>query len=139
VRIDPIRLSEPDPDWAISFERERQLLTPELEPWLVVPIEHMGSTRVPDLIAKPIVDMVAVVSEIDAVGEAFGPLRDIGWVFAPEPGLDLEGHSNSALHQWNGELITSMSWNCQTLTGGVGSLFGITCAPTPRSPTSTED
>jgi GrpB-like predicted nucleotidyltransferase (UPF0157 family) len=91
VRSDPIRMSEPDPGWAISFERERQLLTPVLEQWLVVPIEHMGSTAVPGLIAKPIIDMVAVVSDISAVAQAFGPLREIGWVFAPEPGMDLQG------------------------------------------------
>jgi GrpB-like predicted nucleotidyltransferase (UPF0157 family)/diadenosine tetraphosphate (Ap4A) HIT family hydrolase len=90
VRSDPIRMSEPDPGWAISFERERQLLTPVLEQWLVVPIEHMGSTAVPGLIAKPIIDMVAVVSDINAVGQALGPLREIGWVVAPEPGMDLQ-------------------------------------------------
>jgi GrpB-like predicted nucleotidyltransferase (UPF0157 family) len=74
-----------DPDWASSFERERVRLTPILQPYLVQPLEHIGSTSVPGLVAKPIIDMVAVVEDISPVGAEEGSLRRIGWLFAPEP------------------------------------------------------
>jgi GrpB-like predicted nucleotidyltransferase (UPF0157 family) len=38
--------------------------------------------------AKPIIDMVAVVSRIADVHDAVDPLRAVGWVDAPEPGDD---------------------------------------------------
>jgi len=75
-----------NPAWSASFERERQRLTPVLAPRLVHPIEHMGSTSVPGLVAKPIIDMVAVVESIDELGAIEPLLHEIGWVAAPEPG-----------------------------------------------------
>jgi GrpB-like predicted nucleotidyltransferase (UPF0157 family) len=53
--------------------------------WLTRPIEHIGSTAVPGLAAKPIVDMVAVVRDIDEASAAIDAVRDVGWVHAPEP------------------------------------------------------
>jgi GrpB-like predicted nucleotidyltransferase (UPF0157 family) len=79
-----------DPDWAFSFERERARLTPILQPFLVHPLEHMGSTSVPGLVAKPIIDMLAVVGDISPVVSVEGSLREIGWVFAPEPADEVE-------------------------------------------------
>jgi len=79
-----------DPAWAASFESERRRLTPVLEPLLVRPLEHIGSTAVPGLVAKPIIDIVAVVGDIDLAATAQDPLREIGWVAAPEPEDALE-------------------------------------------------
>jgi GrpB-like predicted nucleotidyltransferase (UPF0157 family) len=79
-----------DTDWAVSFEYERARLAPVLDPWLSQPIEHIGSTAVPGLVAKPIIDIVAVVGDIDVAAAAEVPLREIGWVAAPEPGDDQE-------------------------------------------------
>jgi len=67
VRLEPltfqqgtITLVESDPSWPILFEREavrvRQVLGPA-----VVRLEHAGSTSVPGLVAKPIIDIVLVV------------------------------------------------------------------------------
>jgi GrpB-like predicted nucleotidyltransferase (UPF0157 family) len=39
-------------------------------------------------VAKPIIDIVAVVEDIDVAAAAKVPLREIGWVAAPEPGDD---------------------------------------------------
>lgn len=36
--------------------------------------------------AKAIIDMMAVVRDIDDVDQAVGPLHALGWVHAPEPG-----------------------------------------------------
>lgn len=79
-----------DPDWPSTFERERVRLAPILQPYLVEPLEHIGSTSVPGLVAKPIIDMVAVVEDISPVIVEAGPLRRIGWVLAPEPADEIE-------------------------------------------------
>lgn len=74
-----------DPRWPDLFAHEASRLTTVLRPWLVAPIEHVGSTAVPGLVAKPIVDMAAVVADIEATEEAIAPLARIRWIFAPEP------------------------------------------------------
>jgi GrpB-like predicted nucleotidyltransferase (UPF0157 family) len=88
MRQDPIRMYPHDPNWAVSFESERQRLTPVLTSWLVRPLEHIGSTAVPGLVSKSIIDIVAVVEDIAPVAEAAVRLGEIGWVEAPEPGDD---------------------------------------------------
>jgi GrpB-like predicted nucleotidyltransferase (UPF0157 family) len=85
MRKDPIRMVAHDPRWSVSFEQQRQHLEPVLGAWLVRPIEHIGSTSIPGLEAKPIVDMVAVVADIAPVRDAVLRLGGIGWIHAPEP------------------------------------------------------
>lgn len=88
VRLDPIRIVPYDPEWNASFEKYRQPLEVALASALVRPVEHIGSTAVPGLASKPIVDMLAVVSDIDNVDMA--AVTDIGWLFAPEPSDEAE-------------------------------------------------
>ena len=72
-----------DPDWARSFEAERALLERVLEPWLEGGIEHVGSTAIPGVAAKPIVDMVASVRDLEEAREAYEPLEAAGYVDEP--------------------------------------------------------
>jgi GrpB-like predicted nucleotidyltransferase (UPF0157 family) len=51
-----------DPEWPRRFEGERALLEQVLAPWLEDGIHHVGSTAIPGLAAKPIIDMVAGVA-----------------------------------------------------------------------------
>jgi len=77
-----------DPGWAASFERVRAELEPTLGAVLLRPIEHIGSTAVPGLSAKPIVDMLAVVGDVDEVDGLVRSLNQIGWLWAPEASDD---------------------------------------------------
>lgn len=85
-RRDRIVVREHDPAWAESFADQCDALTPALASHLALPIEHIGSTAVPGLPAKPIVDMLAVVHSYDEVGPVLPTLEGAGWVLAPEPG-----------------------------------------------------
>jgi GrpB-like predicted nucleotidyltransferase (UPF0157 family) len=59
-----------------------------LGPWLLGPIEHVGSTSIPGLVAKPVIDLMALAADLDAVaGEAAGPLDGMDWKYVP-PELD---------------------------------------------------
>lgn len=70
-----VRLSEPDPQWPALFRAERDLLracTGEL----LGGIEHVGSTAVPGLCAKPILDIAALLpaaGDLPAVIAALAP------------------------------------------------------------------
>ncbi len=85
MRRDPIVIGPYDPSWPASFDAQQSRITPALAPWLTRDIEHMGSTAVPGLPAKDIVDMLAVVAVIQPVRSAIEPMAAAGWLHAPEP------------------------------------------------------
>ncbi|MGH4012662.1 MAG: GrpB family protein [Pseudonocardiaceae bacterium] len=86
MRRDPIKIVAYDPEWPKLFARERDRLESILSPWLVEPIEHIGSTAVPGLPAKPIIDMVAPIADYATFHSALPALDQLGWVQASEPG-----------------------------------------------------
>lgn len=64
-----------DPAWADAFASEAAALCAELGPGLTV-LHHIGSTAVPGLCAKPIIDMLGVVPGFEGSGfQGFGPDR----------------------------------------------------------------
>lgn len=81
-----------DPRLADRARTERDRLARSLAPWLVDGVEHVGSTAVPGLAAKPVIDLMASVTDPDAVvAEAGEQLAADGWCYVP-PDLDLGGH-----------------------------------------------
>lgn len=58
----PITLAAPDPDWPRSFDREADRLRSVLGA-VALRIEHVGSTSVPGLMAKPVIDILLVVPD----------------------------------------------------------------------------
>ena len=65
------------------FREERDLLTDVLEAWLVGRIEHVGSTAVPGLAAKPVIDIMAPVEDLESSRPALAALQAIGYCYAP--------------------------------------------------------
>ncbi len=63
VRVDgPVTLADPDPAWADWYAREEDRIRKALGE-RAVQIEHVGSTSVPGLAAKPVIDIVLVVAD----------------------------------------------------------------------------
>src|SRR3954469_5036460 len=56
----PIPLAEPDPEWPRLFEREAARIRTALGGAALL-VEHVGSTSVPGLVAKPIIDLLLAV------------------------------------------------------------------------------
>lgn len=57
-----ISLAEPDPAWSSTYELVRRRIVEALGA-RVLSIEHVGSTSVPGLAAKPVIDVVVEVSD----------------------------------------------------------------------------
>lgn len=72
-----------DPAWPGLFDAERARLEQALAPWLEGGIHHIGSTSVPGLAAKPIVDMLAGVRDLEEARAAFAPLAALGYAYRP--------------------------------------------------------
>jgi GrpB-like predicted nucleotidyltransferase (UPF0157 family) len=71
----PVIIEPYDPAWPEKFETESRLLRAVLAQWLVGPIEHVGSTAVPGLPAKPIIDIMAAVRDLPSSTPAIHALK----------------------------------------------------------------
>ena len=83
----PVIVQPYDAAWPEKFEAEKILLSWVLAPWLVGPIEHVGSTAVPGLPAKPIIDIMAAVADLPSTIpaiEAVKPLKYCYFEYKPE-------------------------------------------------------
>ena len=72
-----------DPAWPRRFEGERVVLERVLAPWLEGGIHHVGSTAIPGIAAKPIIDIIAGVRDLEEARAAFDPLRQQSYHHAP--------------------------------------------------------
>jgi GrpB-like predicted nucleotidyltransferase (UPF0157 family) len=79
----PVEIVPYDPSWPVRFEEEEKALRQALAAWLVGPIEHIGSTAVPGLAAKPVIDIMAGVATLDASRPAIAALVGLGYCYAP--------------------------------------------------------
>jgi GrpB-like predicted nucleotidyltransferase (UPF0157 family) len=76
-----VELVDYDPVWIDRFAEQQSKLAVLLEPWLADPIEHIGSTSIPGLRAKPVVDLLAPVQSLASAQWAIGVLEQEGWLF----------------------------------------------------------
>src|SRR5687768_18579735 len=61
-----VELAEPDPSWPQRFEEHRDRIVGALGG---AEVDHVGSTSVPGLAAKPIIDVQVVVPDLEAAVE----------------------------------------------------------------------
>ena len=79
TRVDgPVRLVDPDPGWAAVGERLAAAAQDALGP-LALLVEHCGSTAVPGLVAKPLIDLVLAVPDPTNETSYLGPLAPLGY------------------------------------------------------------
>lgn len=81
---EPISVVEYDPAWPERFEREAARIGDALEGLDVCRIEHIGSTSVPGLAAKDIVDVLVLVPDEDVGRDCVDRLESIGYEFFRE-------------------------------------------------------
>lgn len=88
--MDEIELAPPDPDWPRRYEEEAVRLRAIIPADLLIDLEHIGSTAVPGLVAKPIIDIQAMVTDLEAAkARLIEPLEAAGYAFwAENPDTD---------------------------------------------------
>lgn len=67
------------PLWPGLFEQEAAILREGLYPWTTGGIHHIGSTAIPGLAAKPILDMMAGVRDVAEARDAVPLLARLGY------------------------------------------------------------
>lgn len=82
-----VQLLPHDPSWAEQANREANRLL-DATGSLFSQISHVGSTSIPGIAAKPIVDLVAVAASLDRLDEARPEIEALGYAWHGEYGLE---------------------------------------------------
>jgi GrpB-like predicted nucleotidyltransferase (UPF0157 family) len=84
-----VQVVDHDPAWLVRFAEEAARVSTVMARWLAEPVEHIGSTSVPGLTAKPVVDMLATIESLKDAPAIVDALETAGWLFWPDdPGRD---------------------------------------------------
>jgi GrpB-like predicted nucleotidyltransferase (UPF0157 family) len=75
-----------DARWPREFERARAEVATAMGDRLAA-IHHIGSTSIPGIHAKPIIDMLAVVVDLEAIDARSGQMRSLGYEVMGEFGI----------------------------------------------------
>ena len=84
-RFDPaIRIVDYDPEWPARARQELRRIGDALGS-VAVRLEHVGSTAVPGLASKPIIDLQLSVAAVEQRDAYVGPLEQLGYLFVSTP------------------------------------------------------
>ena len=89
-----VKLVPHSPKWLELFEREKQLLKNTFGNTIIA-IEHIGSTAIPDIPAKPIIDMNIGVESLEIARDMKEKFEKLGYTHRPF----VPGHTKKELKQ----------------------------------------
>ena len=76
-------LHEYDSSWPVKFAAEKAYLISIVGDWNYGSIEHIGSTAVPNMVAKPIIDIMFGVKSLEESKPAINILQEHGYQYWP--------------------------------------------------------
>ena len=77
--IQPLEILPYDPDWALEFQAEREGIARALGK-IALRIEHIGSTAVRGLAAKPVIDIQVSVEYLQPISAYREPHATVGYI-----------------------------------------------------------
>jgi len=83
VTLNPYDPTRPDPTWPSAFESEAGLLIQALTSWITGGVHHVGSTAVPGLAAKPVIDIMVGVDDLESSRPCIDLLSALDYCYAP--------------------------------------------------------
>lgn len=100
-----VELAPHDPDWVEQAAKEGVRLSIALGEALIL-IEHMGSTSIPGIASKPVIDLVPVVHSLEALDARRSEIETLGYQWRGEFGIagrryctrDIDGVRRYQLH-----------------------------------------
>ena len=79
IKNDSIIILDYNPKWAKQFEVLQKLLIDHLGDE-IIGIEHVGSTSIPGMKAKPIIDLDIIIDNNDALENVISKLQELGYI-----------------------------------------------------------
>ena len=86
LRSGTIELVSHDPQWEEAYQGEKQRIEALIHD-KIIGIEHIGSTAIKTICAKPIIDMAISLRKYEDGFECIQPLESIGYLYKGESGI----------------------------------------------------
>lgn len=81
-----VRLAQYSPEWKTLYEKEERLLK-DLIGKCIIDIQHIGSTSIPNMIAKPIIDIGIAIADFEEGKRCIEPIESLGYEYKGENGI----------------------------------------------------
>ncbi len=111
-----VRLAAYTPEWIRLFEEEYGRLEAAVGDH-VLDIQHVGSTSIPGMPAKPVIDIAIAVEDFDRAAVCIKPIVDLGYEYAGENGIPrrhyfVKRDPRSTHHV---HMVEKTSWDWETM------------------------
>ncbi len=108
-----VKIQRYNPKWRISARKEINTLKKALKSF-ALGIQHIGSTAIPGMNAKPIIDIDVAVKSLKVVNDLIEPLKKLGYKYRvgePEKRLFVKGPNEKITHHLHVIELGSNLWN----------------------------
>jgi GrpB-like predicted nucleotidyltransferase (UPF0157 family) len=112
-----VRLEAHQEEWAGLFEEEKARIEAAVGPY-ILDIQHVGSTSIPGIPAKPILDIGVAVRNFEEAAVCIEPLIQLGYTYRGENGIPRRHHFHKGIprtHHLHMNEIDSADWQNQIL------------------------
>ncbi len=83
---DSVIIVDYNPQWPQMYAQEKARIQDAIGEYLI-DLQHVGSTSIPGLSAKPIIDIMAVIRDISLVEQCVKPLETLDYLYRGEGGI----------------------------------------------------
>ena len=84
-KLFPVIIADYNPEWAKMYLHEKQIILETVKPGFILRIEHIGSTAIPGLCAKPTIDILLEIRKNRAPDLLVNDLKKIQYQYIPRP------------------------------------------------------
>ena len=81
-----VKLSKYNPQWKALFEEESNRLLAIASDYFKA-VQHIGSTAIPGIVSKPIIDILAAIDSLSNISRIIEPLKKIDYIHRGEQGI----------------------------------------------------
>ncbi|MGR6321302.1 GrpB family protein [Micromonospora soli] len=79
----PVHIEPHDADWAERFAEEASVINETIGAWITGGVHHVGSTAVPGLAAKPVIDIMVGVADLESSRPCIELLKPLSYCYWP--------------------------------------------------------
>jgi GrpB-like predicted nucleotidyltransferase (UPF0157 family) len=112
LETDVVKLIPYTVEWNRFFEKEKDILTSAIGEY-VLDIQHVGSTSISGMVAKPIIDIAVAVANFEEARVCIGPIEQLGYEYRGEHGIPRRHYfvkDNPRTHHLHMNEVDSLAW-----------------------------
>ena len=81
----PIILSEHNPIWLKGYLKEKTVLGQAVGIQNIIRMNHVGSTAIPNLVAKPTIDILLEIKDNTDIERLISNMQSVGYIYSEQP------------------------------------------------------